>query len=345
MGQLLNEIQEQPEVLRRLIADESAHIASIAAQIRRRDVRWVLIAARGTSGHAGVYARYVWGSLNRLPVAMAAPSLYTLYDSPLVLRDVLVVGISQSGQSPDIVAVLEDARRQGASTLAITNATASPLAQAADFVIDCRAGEERAVAATKSYTAQLLVVALLSAALAEDAALRAQIERLPEAVAATLSLDGAAAQTAERYCHAQQMALVGRGYNYASALEIALKLKELSYTSTMGYSAADFQHGPIAVVQPGYPVLLVAPGGATSAGLEALAHTLAARGADMTVISDQPAILNLAQRPLPLPVAVEEWLSPVTAVVPGQLLGYHLAVARGLDAEHPRGLSKVTETR
>ncbi len=345
MSLLHDEISQQPDVLRRLLTEEAGNIAAIAEQIRRLDVRMVLVAARGTSGHAGAYARYLWGSVNRLPVAMAAPSLYTLYERPPQLRDTLVVGISQSGKSPDIVSVLQDARQQGMPTLAITNATASPLAQTADFVIDCRAGEERAVAATKTYTAQLMAVALLSAALAGDENMRAQLERVPEAVAATLGLDEAAAQTAERYCHVQHMAMVGRGYNYASALEIALKLKELTYTSTMGYSSADFLHGPIAVVQQGYPVLLVAPAGAPYAGLADLAHDLAARGADLSIISDQPAILSCAQRPFELPVPLEEWLSPITAIVPGQLLGYRLALARGLDAEHPRGLNKVTETR
>lgn len=345
MGQLYDEIQEQPDVLRRLIAQESANIQDIAGQLAKRDVRLVLIAARGTSDNAATYAKYLWGNVNRLPVALAAPSLYTLYERPPKLSGALVVGISQSGMSPDIVSVIEDARQQGMPTLAITNAPDSRLARASEFVIDCHAGEERSVAATKTYTAQLMAVALLSVALADRAAMRAQLERVPEAVAATLMLDETVAQAAERYCYAENMAVVGRGYSYATALEIALKLKELTYTSTTPYSSADFMHGPIAIVRRGFPVLLVAPAGKAYPIMVGLAGELAARQAEQIIISDQPEVLVFAQRPLRLPVELDEWLSPMTAVVPGQLLGYHLALTRGLDPERPRGLTKVTETR
>jgi len=344
MGRLLDEIREQPDVLQQLIANEWANIQEIARQISARDVRFVLIAARGTSDNAATYAKYLWGNVNRLPVALAAPSLYTLYERPPRLRGALVIGISQSGMSPDIVSVMQDARQQGMPTLAITNAPASPLARAAEFVIDCHAGEERSVAATKTYTAQLLAVALLSAALAQDATMHAQLARVPEAVAATLTLDACIAQAAERYCFVESMAVVGRGYNYASALEIALKLKELTYTSTTPYSSADFLHGPIAIVQRGFPVLLAAPSGAAYPALLELATELAARQAEQIIISDRPEILSHAQRALRLPMPVDEWLSPLIAVIPGQLLGYHLALTRGLDPERPRGLSKVTET-
>jgi glucosamine--fructose-6-phosphate aminotransferase (isomerizing) len=345
MSQLLTEIQEQPEVLRQLIAGESANIQEIARRIAQCDLHLVLIAARGTSDNAATYCKYLWGCVNRLSVALAAPSLYTLYERPPKLSHTLVVGVSQSGMSPDIVAVVEDARQQGMPTLAITNAPDSRLARAAEFVIHCHAGEERSVAATKSYTAQLLAAALLSAALVDDAEMRAQIERVPDAMAATLALDATVAQMAERYCYAESIAVVGRGYGYATALEIALKLKELSYTSTTPYSSADFLHGPIAVVRRGFPVLLAAPAGRAYPAMVGLAAELAARQAEQIIISDQPEILAFAQRALRLPAALPEWLSPITTVVPGQLLGYHLALTRGLDPEHPRGLSKVTETR
>jgi glucosamine--fructose-6-phosphate aminotransferase (isomerizing) len=345
MSQLLDEIRQQPETLSRLLRDGSADIAEIARQLRSRDIRFVLIAARGTSDHAATYAKYLWGSVNRLPVALAAPGLYTLYERPPRLQNTLVVGISQSGMSPDIVGVVRDARAQGMSTVAITNTPASRLGEAAEFVIDLCAGEERAVAATKTYTAQLAAVALLSAELADDATMRAQLAEVPAAVEATLALEPVATRAAERYCYVQTMAMVGRGYNYATALETALKLKELTYTSTIGYSSADFLHGPIAVVQRGYPVLLVAPSGAAYASLFELAHMLTERQAELAIVADQPEILALAQQPFALPAPLPEWLSPFTAVLPGQLLGYHLALARGLDAEHPRGLNKVTETR
>jgi glutamine---fructose-6-phosphate transaminase (isomerizing) len=344
MSSLLAEIQEQPDVLRRLIIDESANIRAVARRILQRAPHFALIAARGTSDHAATYAKYVWGSVNRLPVALAAPSLNTLYGRAPRLNCALVVGISQSGMSPDIVSVVEDARQQGMLTLAITNAIGSRLARAAEFTIDCHAGVECSVAATKSYTAELLAVALLSAAMADVAEMRAQTDLVPEAVEATLGLDRAVSQAAERYCYVGNMAVVGRGYNYATAQEIALKLKELTYTSTTSYSSADFMHGPIAMVGHGTPVLLVAPQGVAYPSLLELAGQLSACEAEQIIISDQEAILQYARRPCRLPVALPEWLSPIAAVVPGQLLAYRLALARGLDPEHPRGLSKVTET-
>jgi glutamine---fructose-6-phosphate transaminase (isomerizing) len=345
MQHLWNEIMEQPTVLRRLIEQEYPAIRAIAAEIRQRDIRAILIAARGTSDNAATYAKYLFGSLNALPVALAAPSLYTVYDTPPRLHDTLVLGISQSGMSPDIVAVLQDARRQGMPTLAITNAPDSRLAQAAERVIDCHAGEERSVAATKSYTAELMALALLSVALSEDDARLQQLRALPDAVATTLDLDPTIAQRAERYCYISHCVIVGRGYNYATAFEIALKLKELTYTGATPYSSADFMHGPIAVVQPGFPAMLVAPSGVILPDMLDLARQLQARQAELLIISDCDEALQLARTPVRLPVAVAEWLSPITAIVPGQLLAYHLALAKGLDPEHPRGLRKVTETR
>jgi glucosamine--fructose-6-phosphate aminotransferase (isomerizing) len=201
------------------------------------------------------------------------------------------------------------------------------------------------VAATKTYTAQLVVVALLACALSGDASLRSELDKVPDAVAATLALEDSVARAAERYVGMDSVSIVGRGYNYATALEIAIKLKELSYTSTTPYSSADFLHGPIAVVGRGTPVMLVAPGGQAYPAMLDLARTLAARRAEQIVISDQPEIVALGQCGLLLPAAIDERLSPITAVLPGQLLGYYLALARGLDPESPRGLTKVTETR
>jgi glucosamine--fructose-6-phosphate aminotransferase (isomerizing) len=343
---LLDEILEQPQVLRGLIETGYAEIAAIAAEIRARGVRQVLIAARGTSDNAATYAKYLLEIANGLPVALAAPSVYTLYERSPRLHDTLVVAVSQSGRSPDIVAVVADARRQGMLTLAVTNAPGSPLAAAAERVIDCRAGEERSVAATKSYTATLAALALLSVALAADDGRYAELRAMPEVVAETLALHVAAmAARAERYRYMEDCAVIARGYNYATAFEVALKLKEMTYSRAQAYSSADFLHGPIAAVAPGYPVVLVAPAGRTLADSRALAEELRRRDAELIAISDDEALLAAAQTPLRLPAAVPEWLSPITAVLPGQLLAYRLALARGLDPEQPRGLRKITETR
>jgi glucosamine--fructose-6-phosphate aminotransferase (isomerizing) len=271
--------------------------------------------------------------------------LFSIYRTPPRLRDALVLGVSQSGQSPDIVAVVEEGRRQGALTVAVTNMPSSPLAQAAEHVLPLGAGEEKGIAATKTYTAQLAALALLAVYLAGDEGRRARLRGMPEAVERTLALEGLIARAAQRYAHAMECIVLGRGYNYATAFEIALKLKELTYIVAEPYSSADFRHGPVAVVERGFPTIVVAPQGAVYKDIIALAHELVAREAEIVVISEQEEALQLARVPVRLPVALPEWLSPFTCVVPGQLLALHVTLAKGYDPDHPRGLTKVTETR
>ena len=345
MSHLSNEIHEQPEVLTRLLDRQAETAARIAAAIRTRDVRYAVIAARGTSDNAARYAQYLFGALNRLPVALATPSLFSIYRTPPQLRDALVLGISQSGQSPDIVAVIEEGRRQGALTVAATNAPDSPLAHAADHVLPLDAGEERAVAATKTYTAQLAALALLAVQLASDSERLASLRSMPEAVKKTLALEEPISMAAQRYAYATECVVLGRGYNYATAFEIALKLKELSYIVAESYSSADFRHGPVAIVERGFPIVVVTPQGAVYPDTLALAHELAAREAELIVISEQDEPLRLARTPLRLPVALPEWLSPFTSVLPGQLLALHITLAKGYDPDHPRGLEKITKTQ
>ena len=341
---LIDEIREQPQVVRTLLDREHDHVKQIAQLIHDRDIHHVLIAARGTSDNAAQYAKYALGIVNGLPVALATPSIYTLYDAAPQLDDTLVVGISQSGMSPDIVSVLKNGRSQGMMTLAITNAESSRLADAAEHVILCHAGEERAVAATKTYTTELTVLAMLSAALANDPGRVEALYAVPEALEAAIGLAAPIAQRADRYCYMEQCAVISRGYNYATSFEIALKLKELTYIGANPYSSADFMHGPIAVVERGFPVVVIAPSGRVYGDLLDLVRELSARRAELIIISDEDEILDYAQTPLRLEPELPEWLSPIAAVVPGQLLAYHLAQSKGLDPERPRGLNKVTET-
>jgi glucosamine--fructose-6-phosphate aminotransferase (isomerizing) len=347
MSYLSDEIHEQPQVLARLLDEQAGTAAQIADAIRAHDVRYAVFAARGTSDNAARYAQYLFGVLNRLPVALATPSLFSIYHEPPQMRDALVLGVSQSGQSPDIVAVVEEGRRQGTLTVAVTNEPTSPLAQAADYVLPLGVGEERAVAATKTYTTQLAALALLAVQLATDDERLAELRRVPEAVKRTLALEEPIAQTAQRYTYAAECVVLGRGYNYATAFEIALKLKELTYIVTEPYSSADFRHGPVAIVERGFPAIVIAPSGAVYPDMLALARELAApeKEAELIVISDQEVPLRLARTPLKLPVALPEWLSPFTCIVPGQLLAMHITRAKGYDPDHPRGLKKVTETR
>jgi len=342
---LYREIHEQPEVLARLLANGWDVARRLAAAIRERQIEYVVIAARGTSDNAARYAQYVLGGRNRLPVGLATPSLFTIYKTPPRFGRALVLGISQSGQSPDIVAVLAEARRQGVLTAALTNAPTSPLAQVADEVLDLAAGAEHAIAATKTYTAQLAAVALLSVALDGDEEAISLLRRVPDWVAQALRVEEQVARVAERYRHRQACVIIGRGYNYATAFELALKLKELTYTVVEAYSSADFLHGPFALIEPGFPLIVIAPSGPMMPEMLAFMAKVTARQAELLVLSDAPAALAPAQMALPLPTGVPEWLSPLTAIVPGQLLALYLAQARHLDPDRPRGLRKVTVTR
>jgi glucosamine--fructose-6-phosphate aminotransferase (isomerizing) len=342
---LYREINEQPEVLARLVHAEHPAAQALAAEMTRRRARLVVIAARGSSDNAARYANYLLGASNGLVVALATPSLYTLYGTPPSLEQAVVLGISQSGKSPDIVAVVAEGRRQGALTAAITNEPGSDLGRAAEHVLALHAGAERSVAATKTYTAELAAIALLSCALEGDAGRWEALRRVPQQVAEALALPSPVQRAAERCLTISSCVVIGRGYNYATAFELALKLKELTYTPVEPYSSADFLHGPLALVEQGFPAIVVAPSGAVLPEVLGTISTLRGREAELMVISDDPAALALADVSFPLPVGVPEWLSPMTAILPGQLLALHLAVARGYDPDRPRGLRKVTETR
>ncbi len=250
---LAGEIREQPEILRALIGRETAAIRRIADTLREFEPRFAMIVARGTSDNAAVYGKYLLESFARLPTALAAPSLYTLYGTPPSLAHSLVIGVSQSGQSPDLVAVMNEARKQGALTVAVVNVRQSPLAEAADHVLWCGAGIERAVAATKSFTAQQLLLALLVAEWSGASELAAALPAVPDEVTNALGLSAGLGELAARWHGMDTCAVLARGYSYAAALEIALKIKETSYVPADAYSGADFLHGPIAIVEPGFP--------------------------------------------------------------------------------------------
>jgi glutamine---fructose-6-phosphate transaminase (isomerizing) len=350
---LHDEIWEQPEVAARLLAGQRAAVDTVAAALQGRPIDLVLIAARGSSDHAAIYAQYLFGALHRLPVALAAPALASVYGVTPLLEHALVIGISQSGRSPDVVGILDAARDQGAPTVAITNDPTSALARAADHVLDISAGPERATAATKTYTMSLLAVAMLVAAIdggtgfAGDRATRmAALDALPEVMARALATEPDVRTVAEGRAGLDRCIVLGRGFEYATAREWALKLKELAQIAADPYSAADFQHGPLALVEPGYPVLAVAPTGAALAGMDELLRRLRDQhGVELTIISDDAATRELGTAALTTPSAPAEWLSPLVSTLPAQLYAYHVTRARGQDTERPRWISKVTLTR
>ncbi len=342
---LHDEILEQAEILENLVKRQWKTVLEIADEIRKRQINYVFLTARGTSDNAGRYAQYLWGIHNRLPIALAAPSMFSLYQAPPILNSALVVGISQSGRSPDVVSVITEGARQNCLSLAIVNTVDSPLAQAAGRVIDICAGKENAVAATKSYTAELMVIAMLSAAMNQDDEAYQVLLKVPQWVSKMIDLDASISRIAERYRYMDQCVVLGRGYNYATAFEWSLKMKELCYLAAEPYSSADFLHGPVALVDQGYPVLAVVPDGKTAANIiELLKYLCSNRKAEFLVISNLANALELANSPIALPDDVPEWVSPLVSIVPAQLFAYHLTRAKGFSTEAPRSLLKITET-
>jgi glutamine---fructose-6-phosphate transaminase (isomerizing) len=337
---MMAEICEQPAVLARILDEAESRLAEVVRALGARPPRFVLFVARGTSDHAALYAKYLVETRLGLAAGLASPSTMTVYDARPDLRDVLCIAVSQSGGSPDLLEPLTRARAGGAMTLAVTNAPDSPLAQAAEFHLDILAGPERAVAATKTYTAELLTLALLVERLAGGSG---HPSYLPERAEAVLALEGEIEVLATRYRFAEQLVVTARGYNYATARETALKLMETSYLVANAFSGADLLHGPMAMIHRGFPVLAIVPPGPGSRALQPVLQRLAEIGADTLVVGDAAAT-RLGTVGITLPDLGPEALSPILAILPMQQFAFHLARQRGLDPDEPRGLQKVTET-
>jgi glucosamine--fructose-6-phosphate aminotransferase (isomerizing) len=337
------EIAEQPAAVARVLADADGALAAAVQEIRRRRPRYAVIAARGSSDNAARYAQHVLGRLCGLPVALATPSLHTVYDAPLRYTDGLVIGISQSGASPDVVAVLAAARAQGCVTVAVTNEPSSPMAAAATHVVALQAGVEASVAATKTYTTSLAAVAALAAGIADDADRTRELAGVPDALTRQLARVGGIDDAAGAAASWTRLAVIGRGANYATAFEAALKIKELAAVAAEPASPADFLHGPVAMLDPGFPLLAILPSPPAGAAVRDVLAAAHAREADVTVIAGD----DYAPAPDERRLSVEpgpEWLSPLCAVVPAQLLAVGAAERRGVDVDRPVGLQKVTRT-
>ncbi|MHA6618337.1 SIS domain-containing protein [Pseudonocardia sp. DLS-67] len=340
---MATEIGEQPAIWRSLLAHgDEAGIDAAAELIRARRPRAVLFVARGTSDHAALYAKYLVEIRHGLPAGLVSPSTMTAYGARPDLRDVLMIGISQSGGSPDLVRSLAVAREQGALTVAVTNDASSALAQAAHAHVDVLAGAERSVAATKSYTAQLLALYLLLERV-RDVDGRAAAAPLPDLGDALLDRGGEVVELAQRYRFAQRMLTTARGYSYPTAREAALKLMETSYASAQAFSGADLLHGPLALVDPQVPVFAVVASGVGGAAMGDVLPRLAERNADVCCVGHRGAV-GAAAVGFALPDGAPEELSPLLEILPFQLLALHVAVGRGGDPDAPRGLSKITET-
>ncbi len=332
------EISEQPAVFDRILLESPAPVSALVDEIRRTAPRFVVIAARGTSDHAALYFKYLVEIGLGLPCGLASPSTTTAYGATPDLKDVLWLAVSQSGGSPDLLQSTRAAAEAGALTLAVTNAPDSPLAQAARLHLDIRAGAERAVAATKTYTATLLSLWLLfDAWRGGDGSAAAGLSDLADEVVTSQDV----AAVAGRFRFVDKIVVTGRGYAYPTAREAALKLMETSYLAAHAFSGADLLHGPLAMIDEDRPVVAVVPHGVAGAAMAPVLERLGERGADLTVVGD-PSMAG--SNPLIALPSVAEELSPLLEIIPLQRLAHAMAVARHYDPDAPRGLSKVTRT-
>lgn len=343
MSLMLSEIEQQPDAIERTIKREAKKIESFSAKLKANRPRLIVLVARGSSDNAALFGRYLLELTTGIPVSLAAPAVHTLYKKKMDLRDALVIGVSQSGEGVDINLTLENAKRSGATTLAITNEAESSMAKLSDETFLIHARRERSVAATKTYTGQLLIFHLLARALSDNPS-HMEIERLPDLAAEALKLKPQIATMVERYAFMEQCVVVGRGLNYANAYEFAIKLMETCYVVAERFSGADFLHGPIAMVDPGFPVFIFAPPGPTLSGMKELLVKVRAIGAETIVISSEAAVLKMASRGIKIPQRINELLSPIPYIIPAQLFAALLAEAKGLSPDQPRSLSKVTRT-
>jgi glutamine---fructose-6-phosphate transaminase (isomerizing) len=335
--QMALEMSEQPERLRALIA----RAPQIAQQVRAlipEPFNGVTIVARGSSDHAAVYGRYLIEAATGKPVSLAAPSLHTLYQVPADYRGQLVIAISQSGATPEIVQTLQTLQQAGGRGLGITNEDASPLVQAADATIVLEMGRELAVPATKTVTGQLVAMAIIAGALTAADCGQPGLAGIPDWIQQVLRDPEPAAQVAASLAGSSQLVVAARGYMYAAALETALKIKETCYLVAEGYSVADLRHGPIAAVTSGVPVLALTNPGPSQADVLSLAADLRSREVPVYLVAPTDGA------DVRLPAGIPEQLAPIAATVCGQQIAHQLALALGHDPDTPKGLNKVTMT-
>lgn len=338
---MLEEIAEQPAVLERTMSAERERYRRVGAFLRTKDIDLVVIVARGSSDNASLFGRYLIEVTTGIPVSLSAPSVYTLYNAKLDLKRALVIGVSQSGEGSDINMVLERAKSSGAYTLGITNEADSTMAGLADETLLIHAGRERSVAATKTYTGQMLHFYMLANELGNNVY---ELERIPEYASRALELRTEIEDLVQRYVFMENCVVVGRGLNYGNSYELALKLMETCYVVAERFSSADFLHGPLAIVERRFPVVMFGPAGVTKKSSVELLDRLHELNADCLSITNDADIARLSPNSLLLPAEIDEFLSPIPFIIPAQLFAALLSEAKGIDPDAPRSLSKVTKT-
>jgi glucosamine--fructose-6-phosphate aminotransferase (isomerizing) len=340
---MLREIYQQPAVLEKTINAEAKKLRKIGTFLKDRDIQLIVLVARGSSDNAALFARYLLENKTGIPVSLSAPSVHTLYKSKLRLENALVIGVSQSGEGSDINHVLEESKKSGAFTLGITNDPNSQITRHADETLLIHAGKERSVAATKTYTGQMLHFYLLANAMRGENP-KIGIEKIPEYANAALALEGEVKEIANRYTFMENCVVVGRGLNYGNSFELALKLMETCYVVAERFSSADFFHGPLALVERRFPVIMFAPQGVTKRSNIDLLKRLKELNADSFTITNDKQLARLSSRSIKMPSEIPEDLSPIPFVIPAQLFAAYLSENKGIDPDNPRSLSKVTRT-
>ena len=340
------EILEQPSVLERCKSSSEAVILNIVEHLKKQHIESVVIAARGTSDHAGVYAKYIIEYALEIPVALAAPSIFTTYGKHLNMKNSLVIGISQSGKAADVLEVIKSANSCGATTVSITNDTQSPLATESRFHLFCNAGLEKSVAATKTFTSQLYLIALLVAAWSGNEAMEKELSLIPQNITKVIETSSEHIKNkAERYLYMNECFILTRGMNYSIALEAALKIQETSYVRAKAYSVSDFHHGPFAMIEKDMPVFVYAPQGPALKDIIEMINKLKECQAEIIVISNNKEVLEMGNCSFEIPQTDNDMISPFYNVVIAQMFACNLSLIKGLNPDSPRGLNKVTITK
>jgi len=345
MSQMWNEIWEQPLVLERCYEKNIVIIAKIVEAIINQQINQVVIAARGTSDHAAVYGKYVIELMTGIPVALAASSIFTIYQKSLNFKNSLVIGISQSGKAADVLEVIRNANKNGAITVGITNYQDSPIAVESKFHLNCEAGIEKSVAATKTFTTQIFLLSQLAAKWTNDKDLEKELSRVPEGISHTLEVSRVIEDSVERYRFMNECFVLARGINYAISLESALKIQETTYVRAKAFATSDFQHGPIAMIERDIPVIIFAPDGPSLNDVNEMIDKLKQSQIETIIISNNRKILDKGTCAFNIPETNNDIISPFFNVVVAQMFACQLALTKGLDPDSPRGLNKVTITK
>lgn len=345
MVQMWTEICEQPDVLERCANKNISTILSIKEDIRTEGINNVVIAARGTSDHAAIYAKYLIELKTGLPVSLAAPSVLTMYGGRLKLSNSLVIGISQSGKAADALEVIKAANEQDCITVSITNFEDSPMAVESKYHLFCDAGLEKSVAATKTFTSQLFLIAQLVAEWSGDSEMKEELSTLPSKLRKALSNSNYIKNKAERFRFMNECFVLARGMNFPIALETALKIQETSYVRARAYATSDFYHGPFAMIEKNMPVIVLAPEGPSRNDVVEMIRKLKEKDAEVVILSNNAEILEMGDVAFEIPSTDKDYISPFLNVVTAQMFACSLTLIKGLNPDSPRGLNKVTITR